>query len=193
MVRKHLLVSCLSFSKTSFGHWFWWYNPRSWLTHLPMASCYSSARHDVQNLPTASTKQGSDVQERKIDKEKEEWERERRRERERERERCRADRIHHWWVLLVPGNIRLGRGCDNPRHHNQWKWTGIYYRKRGSASYIVREWLLWEGERERERERDACDVIRYHAEIASDHAYDYLDGASTQRVDAFWACRVFMH
>ena len=25
-----------------------------------------------------------------------------------------------------------------------------YYRKRGSASYIVREWLLWEGERERE-------------------------------------------
>ena len=32
-----------------------------------------------------------------------------------------------------------------------------YYRKRGSASYIVREWLLWEGERE--RERDACDVI----------------------------------
>ena len=27
-----------------------------------------------------------------------------------------------------------------------------YYRKRGSASYIVREWLLWEGERERERE-----------------------------------------
>ena len=26
----------------------------------------------------------------------------------------------------------------------------IYYRKRGSASYIVRQWLLWEGERERE-------------------------------------------
>ena len=25
-------------------------------------------------------------------------------------------------------------------------------------------------ERERERERDACDVNRYHAEIASDHA-----------------------
>ena len=42
-----------------------------------------------------------------------------------------------------------------------------------------------ERERERERERDACDVIRYHAEIASDHAYDYLDGAQTQRVDAF--------
>ena len=30
----------------------------------------------------------------------------------------------------------------------------VYYRKRGSASYIVREWLLWEGERERERERE---------------------------------------
>ena len=30
-----------------------------------------------------------------------------------------------------------------------------YYRKRGSASYIVRQWLLWEGE----RERDTCDVI----------------------------------
>ena len=35
---------------------------------------------------------------------------------------------------------------------------------------------------DRERERDACDVNRYHAEIASDHAYDYLDGASTERV-----------
>ena len=56
-----------------------------------------------------------------------------------------------------------------------------YYRKRGSGSYIVREWLLWVVERERERERDACDVIRYHAEIASDHAYDYLDGASRTR------------
>ena len=33
----------------------------------------------------------------------------------------------------------------------------------------------------RERERDACDVNRYHAEIASDHAYDYLDGASRTR------------
>ena len=63
----------------------------------------------------------------------------------------------------------------------------FYYRKRGSASYIVRQWLLWESERERERR-----LWRhwYHAEIASDHAYDYLDGA-TQRVDAFWlwACR----
>ena len=74
------------------------------------------------------------------------------------------------------------------------KTITIYYRKRGSASYIVRQWLLWvvvvERERERERERDACDVNRYHAEIASDHAYDYLDGVSTLRVDAFWACRV---
>ena len=33
----------------------------------------------------------------------------------------------------------------------------------------------------RERVRDACDVNRYHAEIASDHAYDYLDGASRTR------------
>ena len=33
-----------------------------------------------------------------------------------------------------------------------------------------------ERERERERERYACDVNRYHAEIESDHAYDYLDG-----------------
>ena len=29
----------------------------------------------------------------------------------------------------------------------------LYYRKRGSASYIVRQWLLWVVERERERER----------------------------------------
>ena len=50
----------------------------------------------------------------------------------------------------------------------------INYRKRGSASCIVRQWLLWEGERERERR-----LWRhwYHAEIASHHAYDYLDGA----------------
>ena len=33
--------------------------------------------------------------------------------------------------------------------------TCTHYRKRGSASYIVREWLLWVVE----RERDACDVI----------------------------------
>ena len=38
----------------------------------------------------------------------------------------------------------------------------------------------------RERERDACDVIRYHAEIMSDHTFDYLDRASRRRV-AFWA------
>ena len=43
-----------------------------------------------------------------------------------------------------------------------------------------------ERERERERERDACDIDQYHAEIASDHAYDYLDRASTstRRVQA---------
>ena len=45
--------------------------------------------------------------------------------------------------------------------------------------------------RGRERERDACDVIRYHAEIASDHAYDYLDGASTRSepVECLSACK----
>ena len=46
-------------------------------------------------------------------------------------------------------------------------------------------------ERERERERDACDVNRYHAEIASDHAYDYLDGGSTRSepVECSSACK----
>ena len=33
------------------------------------------------------------------------------------------------------------------------------YRKRGSASYIVRQWLLWEGERERERETPVTSLI----------------------------------
>ena len=41
----------------------------------------------------------------------------------------------------------LSRVCTNR--------VSLYYRKRGSASYIVRQWLLWEVE----RERDACDVI----------------------------------
>ena len=34
-----------------------------------------------------------------------------------------------------------------------------YCRKRGSASYIVRQWLLWEGERERERETPVTSLI----------------------------------
>ena len=34
-----------------------------------------------------------------------------------------------------------------------------YYRKRGSASYIVREWLLWVVERERERETPVTSSI----------------------------------
>ena len=42
--------------------------------------------------------------------------------------------------------------------------------------------------RGRERERDACDVIRYPAEIASDHAYDYLDGASTRSEPVECSC-----
>ena len=60
------------------------------------------------------------------------------------------------------------------------------------ASYIVREWLLWVVvvvvvvvERERRLWRH-----RYHAEFASDHAHDYLDGVLTLRVDTFWACWV---
>ena len=36
--------------------------------------------------------------------------------------------------------------------------SAIHYRKRGSVSYIVREWLLWVVERE--RERDACERER---------------------------------
>ena len=40
----------------------------------------------------------------------------------------------------------------------------------GSAEARVRQWLLWEVERRLWRHW-------YHAEIASDHAYDYLDGA----------------
>ena len=52
--------------------------------------------------------------------------------------------------------------------------------------------------RGRERERDACDVNRYHAEIASDHAYDYLDGAylivtiiCEYKILRFWDCDDF--
>ena len=54
------------------------------------------------------------------------------------------------------------------------------YRKRGSASYCASVTFVRGRERERRLWRH-----RYHAEIASDHAYDYLDGAQTQRVDAF--------
>ena len=65
-----------------------------------------------------------------------------------------------------------------------------YYRKRGSASYYCASVTFVRGrERERERERRLWRHW-YHAEIASDHAYDYLDGAQTQRVDASGACRV---
>ena len=101
----------------------------------------------------------------------------------------------HWFVRCDL-QIFSGCVCHLEQLHAQSPFLfPIVFNIIGSAEAlpIVREWLLWEGERERERERDACDVIRYHAEIASDHAYDYLDGASTQRVDAFWACRVFMH
>ena len=58
----------------------------------------------------------------------------------------------------------------------------VHYTRCGSAWYIVHEWLLWVVERKRERERDACDVGRYHFDITSDHAYDYLDCAWTRRI-----------
>ena len=55
--------------------------------------------------------------------------------------------VDDWWPRMRKLTVTT-RAIFPPRH---------YYRKRGSASYIVRQWLLWEGERE--RERDACDVI----------------------------------
>ena len=51
----------------------------------------------------------------------------------------------------------------------------------------MRGWLLWVVVVERER---CLWRHRYHAEIASDHAYDYLDCALTLRVDAYLTCRV---
>ena len=70
--------------------------------------------------------------------------------------------------------------CYHWMHFTKRLWEKVpttirHYRKRGSASYIVREWLLWVVERERETR---LWRHRYQAEIASDHAYDYLDGAS---------------
>ena len=59
---------------------------------------------------------------------------------------------------------------------------GIHVFIIGSAEALpilcVSDFCEYSRERERERERDACDVNRYHAEIASDHAYDYPDGAA---------------
>ena len=52
-----------------------------------------------------------------------------------------------------------------------WLLSGKYYRKR----FLFCAWVTFVSSswgRERERERDACDVDRYHTEIASDHAYD---------------------
>ena len=90
------------------------------------------------------------------------------------------------WINMFFESSNSSTNCQN-------SWLLGHYRKRGSASYIVREWLLWVVERERERERERrLWRHRYHAEIASDHAYDYLDSALTLciciRVDAFWAC-----
>ena len=49
-------------------------------------------------------------------------------------------------------HLQTKRCLHTPSRYAYQFW---YYRKRGSASYIVREWLLWVVE----RERDACDVI----------------------------------
>ena len=48
-------------------------------------------------------------------------------------------------------------GARMPTQRRAGQLVLIYYRKHGSASYIVRQWLLWVAERE--REKDACDVI----------------------------------
>ena len=110
------------------------------------------------------------------------------------------------WRAHPPGHCHITDGAQTTRTfffvegtHVHWQATAeqfffskfnmhIIIRKRGSASYIVRQWLLWEVERERERR---LWHHWYHAQIVSDHAYDYLNGAWTQRVDAFWlwACR----
>ena len=62
------------------------------------------------------------------------------------------------------------RSRGQPRHHaNPWScWYHgyrmiravfwFYYRKRGSVSYIVREWLLWVVERERETPVTSIDI-----------------------------------
>ena len=73
-----------------------------------------------------------------------------------------------------------GVSCDRVTE-KMWKAVEVldYYTRRGSAWYIVREWLKWVVV---ERERDVCDVVRYHFDIASDHAYDYLNRASTRGV-----------
>ena len=62
-----------------------------------------------------------------------------------------------------------------------------YYRKRGSASYIVRQWLLWEGERERERETPVTSLI---SRLNREWSCIWLPRRRVdQHVDAFWACR----
>ena len=78
-----------------------------------------------------------------------------------------------WLVLAVQSGktgVPVGR-CEGIKHPDIKKknlfiffnfiisrYKCVYYRKRGSASYIVREWLLWEGERERERETPVTSI-----------------------------------
>ena len=113
----------------------------------------------------------------------------------------------NWHVYVQKSKWRSHLNCASP---TVTCWLGfsslaIYYRKRESASYIVREWLLWVGgsglkkfhyplvvqrERERAGERDACDIIDITLKwrvimhmITSTARRPYLD----LRVDA---CRV---
>ena len=70
-----------------------------------------------------------------------------------------------------------------------------YYRKRGSASYIVHEWLLWvvvvvEREREREWERDAPVTSIDITLISRVIMHMITSTARPPYCDAFWACRV---
>ena len=92
-------------------------------------------------------------------------------------------------------NLRCGY-IQNETEHQFWG-AAKNYRKRGSASYIVREWLLWvvesERERERERERDACDVIdiTLKSQVIMHNILLWLPRRRVGlHVDAFWACQV---
>ena len=54
----------------------------------------------------------------------------------------------HASVLVVPARVVIS--CNMFGVGTSRCSVSTYYRKRGSASYIVREWLLWVVERERE-------------------------------------------
>ena len=61
-----------------------------------------------------------------------------------------------WWTSRVELFWMCDPFCRKLSCFWKWMWmilwatfSFVYYRKRGSASYIVREWLLWVVERER--------------------------------------------